>query len=884
MDQADLQSYIDRLHELDQEDLIEVSKLIGSLGEISKREKAQDSFLDFVYEIWPQFISGYHHGIMATAFERVATGKLKRLIINLPPRHTKSEFASHLFPAWFMGKYPSRKIIQATHTAELSKDFGRKTKDTIDSEAYQKIFPNVGIKKDNKAAGRWNTNQKGEYYAVGTEGGIAGRGADLFIIDDPHNEKDVISNPKGNFEKIYNWYTSGPRQRLQPNGALVIVQCVAEGERVLMSDGRWVPIEDVKPDDSVISYDGGRSVSRKVLGQRLSGEDDLVEVVSRSCSLRVNRNHPFMVVRGGLKKSPKTQDEVVKSRDWFLEWVKAGDLTPGDTVVTMKMMESGIGSRPMSYSSSIFKEDVTQMVQDDYWLFGFMFGDGWIVSCRRRGDVGFCVAKSDKPDLDAKFLGIIERRLGVNMKETKFGYYRADCAPVARWLVDRGFSSGAHSKRVPEWVFRLRVADKRKFLEGFFAADGWLRPSVKPKTRDAVRTYSVGLCNRELLDDLRLLARTCGYRTTKIYEYEYNDVQPPNSPVPITTMAYTARFTDKHRRLELVSRYKNQLPDHCNNNQHFRFEDIECINDCGRSNVYDLSVEGSENFVAEGYVVHNTRWGKADLTGRILQKAKEDGDLSDWEVIELPAIMDNGNPIWPEFWSLKELKKLEKELPSIKWKAQYLQQPTASDISIIKRDDWRPWKHPNPPQCEFVIQSWDTGFKKSESSDPSAFTEWGVFYTEGPSGNKMSNIILLDAFKKRMEFPELKEESYQRYKRRSPDLVIIEAKSSGLPLLHELRLRGLPVQEYTPTRGNDKTVRVNAVSDLFSSGVVWYPEGKAFAEDVIDEFADFPGGTHDDLVDSGTQALIRFRQGGFITLDSDQDYEDDFEPIRANYY
>ena len=122
------------------------------------------------------------------------------------------------------------------------------------------------------------------------------------------------------------------------------------------------------------------------------------------------------------------------------------------------------------------------------------------------------------------------------------------------------------------------------------------------------------------------------------------------------------------------------------------------------------------------------------------------------------------------------------------------------------------------------------------------------------------------------------------YTRWQPDSLIVEGKAAGMPLIYELRQRGIPVQEYTPSRGNDKIVRVNAVSDLFASGVVWAPERK-FALELIEEFADFPVGEHDDLVDSGTQALIRFRQGGFIPLDTDLDDESDYyEPVRASYY
>jgi predicted phage terminase large subunit-like protein len=157
-----------------------------------------------------------------------------------------------------------------------------------------------------------------------------------------------------------------------------------------------------------------------------------------------------------------------------------------------------------------------------------------------------------------------------------------------------------------------------------------------------------------------------------------------------------------------------------------------------------------------------------------------------------------------------------------------------------------------------------------------------VFIREDDAGVDNVNIILLDAFKDRMEFPELKSVAQKMYVKWEPDACIVEAKAAGSPLIFELRQMGIPVGEFTPSRGNDKIARVNAVSDLFASGVVWAPN-KHWAEEVIEEFASFPVGEHDDLVDSSTQALLRFRQGGFVKIPSDEE-EGEFSPRRAEYY
>ena len=465
------------------------------------RESGQIDFMTFVQTMWPGFIHGDHHALMAAKFEEIASGKTKRLIINMPPRHTKSEFASYLLPAWYLGKFPNKKIIQCSNTAELAVGFGRKVRNLVDGDNYGKVFPNVALRSDSKAAGRWSTNANGEYFAIGVGGTVTGKGADLLIIDDPHSEQEaaLAAGDPAVFDKVYEWYTSGPRQRLQPGGSIVVVM---------------------------------------------------------------------------------------------------------------------------------------------------------------------------------------------------------------------------------------------------------------------------------------------------------------------------------------------------------------------------------------------TRWSKRDLTGKICQ-AMIDRDGDEWEIISLPAIKRNEKPLWPEFWSYDELCKLRIELPLSKWQAQYQQDPTSEEGALVKREWWQVWEKEHPPPCHYIIQSWDTAFTKSERADYSACTTWGVFYLN--ENEQDPHIILLDALKERMEFPTLKERAFEMYKDWQPDSFIVEAKASGAPLIFELRRMGIPVQEFTPTRGNDKISRVNSVSDLFASGKVWAPR-KRWAEEVVEELAAFPNSDHDDLVDSTTQALIRFRRGGFITLQSDEpDEPKEFRRKRAYY-
>jgi predicted phage terminase large subunit-like protein len=277
-----------------------------------------------------------------------------------------------------------------------------------------------------------------------------------------------------------------------------------------------------------------------------------------------------------------------------------------------------------------------------------------------------------------------------------------------------------------------------------------------------------------------------------------------------------------------------------------------------------------------------TRWSKKDLTGQVL-KAAAQRDGEEWRVIEFPAILPSGKPLWPGFWSLKELEALKTELPASKWQAQYMQQPTSDVSAIIKREWWKIWDDSSPPYCDFVIQSWDTAFLKSERADYSACTTWGVFYKDDDTGKPQSNIILLNAFKKRMEFPELKARAYQEFKEWDPDSCIVEAKAAGSPLIFELRAMGIPVQEFTPSKGNDKIARLNAVADLFASGRVWVPNTH-WAEELVEEVASFPSGEHDDMVDSMSQALLRYRRGGFIQLETDEQEDEPTFRRKREFY
>lgn len=286
-----------------------------------------------------------------------------------------------------------------------------------------------------------------------------------------------------------------------------------------------------------------------------------------------------------------------------------------------------------------------------------------------------------------------------------------------------------------------------------------------------------------------------------------------------------------------------------------------------------------------GICILHTRWHKRDLIGRVIKDMTANPDADQYEVFEFPAILNEdtpeAKPLWPEMWSLEELLKTKASLAPWIWNANYRQDPTGSDSALLKKEWFQRWEDDTPPRCDFKIMSLDAAVEAKTRSDFNALHVYGVFFSEVTRRNEL---ILLERIKRRLEFPELKELCYEQYEKWEPDSFIIEAKANGAPLIQELRRTGVVLQPYVPHRGTgDKIARVNSVSDIIKDGIVWVPETR-WGDEYIEELSSFPAGDNDDDVDAATMALMRFRQGGFLTLSTDEPEDDNYSPSTNRFY
>jgi predicted phage terminase large subunit-like protein len=791
-------------------------------------KQARTDFLAFCHRVYPGFKEGPHHRIIAKLLKEVAEGTKTRLIINIAPRFGKSETISYLFAAFFYGLFPSKKIIMTTHTASLSESYGRRVRNLIRSPEYQEIFPESVISDDQQAAGQWSTTKGGQYYAAGVGGALAGRGADLLITDDPHalTLDTEVPTPCG-FTTI---------------GALRVGDEVYGPDgtptRVIAKSPVWParPVYEVQTDDGAII------------------EADAAHLWTYHSETNIARSR--------LLKTQTTQE--------LEKWDKPNKpYLPRHAAV--RYPERDLPVHP--------------------WALGAWLGDG-------HASVGRMTAHPD----DAPYMrGRFE----------DCGYQTTDHADrfsfgVRGLFVQLRALGVADNKHIPTVYMHASAEQRMALLQGLMDTDGEVSKAGECifHNKDAALVDQVV----ELLHSLGKKARRRSYYCDGKFGacWMHRVCFKLKDAALMPRKRERTRDTDDKQRRSITVTATDRVADM----QCITVEREDGLFLVGREYVVthnseqDVTTQGKAVFekawtwyqtgplqrLMPGgvIVVIMTRWDELDLTGRLLSYSANNPDADEWELVQLPPILPSGRSLWPEQWPIEQLVKKKNSMSPKYWNSQYMQDPVSEEGALLKREWWQTWEEDYIPSCEFIIMTLDGAFTTTSQSNFSAITVFGVFYRDDASGSPRPALILLDTFNERVEFPDLKKTALKFYKEWKPDAFVIEAKASGLPLLQELRLMGVPVQDYTPSRAssamlsNDKVARVSGITDIFASGMVWAPDTR-WAHEVIEQCAKFPNGAYDDLVDCVSMAMQRFRQGGFIKLPSDAEDDGPQRPRRGAY-
>lgn len=843
----DIDLLLDNIDHLNEEELAELNELVSELESRQSIAKVRDDLIAFCCHMQSDYKVGNHHRRLASLLEDIEARRKDRICVSVPPRHGKSQMVSIYYAAWYLGKNPTHKIMLVSHTTDLAVDFGRKVRNLINTDEYKEIFPNVELAKDSKSAGRWNTSLGGEFFAAGVGSALAGRGAHLLLVDDPHSEQDILNGNFGVFEKAYEWFAYGARTRLMPGGAVAVVHCMTGDTGVLRPDRTETPLKNIRPGDMIASYDNGVLVSKKVLNWANQGPDHIYTLRMNNGNLiRANARHPFLVVRDGVET-----------------WVKVRDLGTGDKLVSLK--------------GAAVKQDQKASPAGVKFARTVSKGIAELQGAAQRNTPPESAARKDVESRRAQSL-----RLG----NALLAYQETPITgkTLTRRSGDRDIGVSGLAKRVALMaVTNLRSAKgcAKNITTSRLTQSVKLPAHITTPKNASITTFWPATASHMRGTYSYVLSRaiTALFAKNTLLRSPNLRLGATSTPLQLTTATAAAGFEPCCATPATSSCPANGQSKFLSGQ--FSTSEIISITPDGVEDVFDIQVEDTENFIANGVVSHNTRWNEGDLIGRLIADMANNEGSDQYEVFEFPAILDTPEgekALWPEFFDLKALYRTKASMPTFQWNAQYQQKPTAEEAAIVKREWWRTWGAEDPPECEYIIMSLDAAAETHNRADFTSLTTWGVFFNEEEDAHQL---ILLNAIKERVEFPELKRMCMEQHSQWEPDSFIVEKKSAGVAIYQELRRIGIPVQEYTPHRGTgDKMARLNSVTDIISSGMVWVPT-RRWAEELVEEIAGFPFMKNDDQVDSAVMALMRFRQGGFIRLPDD--WEDDPLPYRGRY-
>lgn len=819
----DLDLLLANIDKLTDAEVAEVLEIAGVLEQREYARTCQDDLLAFILHMEPGYLVGAHHRVLITMLMDIAEGKKDRIAVNIAPRHGKSHIVSTYFPAWFIGKYPNKKVMMVSHTADLAVDFGRKVRNIVSSERYHEIFPGVSLSADSKSAGRWNTNAGGEYYATGVGSSLAGRGADLLL-------------------------------------------CLS-GDTTIQTDTGVKQAKDVRAGDRILGYRGFHPVAKV-----FTSVHETQVVVD---GVKMSRDHPVWTFnRGWVVASALTTHDVLDTLSLLqhvgVQYEKFKNNAWQVLHTRLQHMGHDATEVHKSQSSKLFKlwRAGNNLLRRVATVFPVLQGHGgtavdqthsrpggqqqWVLPGKL--SMGGCGNSAEQPDKCQQHSSVwadpeccaVGSENGVEQRHDNPSNFR-DGDALRGCFEGRENELGSAPCRVSEFGWLKRAGFR---LISYCGKSGWGSTRVV-----------VGCVEKVFSSDIFGLLM---------------GVRRPRSVVEEDIGCGSSKQFYNFHVPDFNTIYAGSWMTHNCDDPHSE-QDILAGNFAVFETAFNWFTFGARTRLMPGgrIAIVQTRWHTADLTGRLVKQMTMNPDADQYEVVEFPAILNENTPeekaLWPEFFDLAALKRTRENMPAFQWNAQYQQNPTGETSAIIKRDWWGVWEADEPPECEYLIMTLDAAAELNNRADFTAIQVWGIFFNDSTSRHE---IILLNAVTERVEFPELKVLAKRLYDEWKPDTFIVEKKSSGVALYQELRRTGMSINEYTPVRGtlnspNNKFARLQSVADMIKDKLVWAPQVR-WADAVVEEVAAFPFGEHDDNVDCMIMALMRFRSGGFVRLSTDE--------------
>lgn len=761
--------------------------------------------------------------------QKVEDGEITRLLGLLPPGSGKSLFTSVVFPTHFLGRFPKTSIIVASYGSDLPRKFGRKARSIVRQPIYKRIF-GTELSPDSQAVDEWSLTNGSDWLAQGILSGITGNRADGTIWDDLIKGREQADS-KVVRDKTWDAYMDDLMTRKKPRAFEIGITCMTGDTQVVMGNGVRRALRDIRIGDEVLSFKNEEVIKRKVLNWAPQGVDDVFEVRTGSSKVRANARHPFLVARRIL--GANTGNKYCCTDFENLEWVRVSDLKVGDILITQSKSPEN-------------DNEYAELSKDQAWLLGYMFGDGWITvrnttqkgykghTYPRRGYVT-CVALSNDGHENEKVAYLFEKIFGIRPKATKYQQRVTEIARIGRWFLDMGLKGRAKTKRLPDYLFSESEDVRLAFLDGFANADG----HHTPKNR-----VSLCSCNIELMNDLKVLARGVGYKVTNIYSKQ-QWMQAPSSPKP--TFSTT---TNLQYNLDRVD-------------SDFFGRAIISIKPVGREEVFDIQVEETENFIADGLVSHNTRWHEDDPAGRILPVNYDgktgwveglDGNL--WYVVCLPAICEReddplgrkvGDRLWPEWFTEKHFEPYKRNART--WSALFQQRPAPESGDYFQSEWLKPYgegtRVPAPHRDTLHVYG---------ASDYATTDDGGNYTVHIVAGiDPNHNVFLLDLWRARTSSDKWVEtfcDLVQKWRPLGWAEETGQIRAGVGPFLHKrLMERQLFIARARfPTRG-DKQVRAQSIRGRAAMGCLYVPTAASWYPDFRSELLAFPAGKTDDQVD-----------------------------------